>query len=266
MYTIVVFNYNYSRYLTGLFSSFQSLLRANVPYNIFFCDDGSTDNSLDNAARLSESLGISNIYFLNISKSPNNRVKPYQGQLEGLKLVCDVYEDLIFDNVFLIDSDDHYDEAFFETNRFDFLHDCDFTFFKVVNGCGGIFEDPVVIKRRADQVEGIWPTITPTSGICLNKDVLFDFYDEIFNLSSSYDDVWLDSRLNMIASFRKSVYYSDKVVRRLIHGGNDSARMSFKRALLKQFSAMNYYRSIFRGNVRFSFRFFVLDVMRFFVK
>ncbi|EPN5406032.1 hypothetical protein ACT0JW_002616 [Vibrio cholerae] len=246
MLNIVVFNWNYSGFLSKLLNEMQVIY--NDPcYRIFICDDGSTDDSLDVLNDVISKFRIKNIIVFKSEKPNFGRDKPYQGQLEGLRKVIDSELFSVTEHYWLMDSDDYCYFSTLPNNFVDKVTSKKVSFTRVKNIDQSGFESDLLIKRRVMNNSSLFPTISVTSSIIASGEFILNNRDKIY--ADNFDDVWLDSRINMLACLLKKhdVEYLDEIVYRLIHGSNDSSKMSLRRMLNKQISAHDYFRFI-HGN------------------
>ncbi|HCM1316280.1 hypothetical protein [Vibrio parahaemolyticus] len=246
MLNIVVFNWNYSEFLNNLLREMQVIFN-NSQYRVFICDDGSTDDSLEIIDDVISKFCVGNVIVLKRENPNFGRKKPYQGQLESLRKVIDSEYFSKAEHYWLMDADDYCNfsslpDGFVEKVR---AKKVSFTKVKNINQSG--IEDDLLIKRSVLDSRSLFPTISVTSSIIASGTFLLENRELIY--AEGFDDVWLDSRLNMLACLlkRDEVEYLDEVVYRLIHGANDSAKMSLLRMLDKQISAHDYFRFI-HGN------------------
>jgi len=263
--SIVIFNYNYKRFLGQLFISLEYAFN-NDNINIFFCDDGSSDDSLGFVNSYIHTNNINNLTIIEVSPIELKRKYPSFGQLEGIKKVIDSYNKELNDYIVFIDSDDWFGEnsiknIYNEVNKtkckiyFNDLRDAE-SYHKLP-------KEKQMIKRKVHQINTkIWPTIVPTSGIVINKQLLIDNLDKIINFDKKFSDVWLDSRINMLAlNFIEKVKYTDIVIYRLIHGSNDSLQFNLKRTIKKQLQASKYFNLIVNKKLKFNIRKKILEII-----
>jgi glycosyltransferase involved in cell wall biosynthesis len=258
---IVVFNWNYAEYLKVLLGKMHGFYN-DVEYEIHICDDGSSDNSITVFQDFFKSNNINNA-FLHKKESINmGREKPYLGQLENLEKIYKSGKLLGCDYIWLMDADDYMESNDFTSDLKRQIGGFDVVFTNVINKSDN-FEEKMEISRRANDDITIWPTISVTSSIIFSMDFLSEFEDEIFNYNDNFDDVWLDSRINMIASrIEKSrVKYIDFNIYRIIHGSNDSGKMPLIRRLSKQIKSNNYYSFVCGDDKPFNIRTKLLDVL-----
>ncbi|MDX7751824.1 glycosyltransferase family 2 protein [Aeromonas caviae] len=244
MINVVVFNWNYSDFLTKLLKKMEPIYN-DAYFRILICDDGSTDDSLKIIHEY-VSKGINNIVVFERSELNYGRKMPYMGQIESLGKVMASDYFSSSDYYWLMDADDYFDFSIIsaEFKRKIESSVVNFTQVKNVSENDIYYEN---IKRKVCFNSSIFPTISVTSSIIVSGFFLEKYKTFIFK--DGFDDVWLDSRINMLACLLKSneVAYIDEHVCRLIHGGNDSINMPVLRALKKQIVAHNYYKFI-NGN------------------
>lgn len=237
---ILIFNKNYASFLPSLLDSLETNNVINNPkVDVFFCDDGSSDNSVSNLKQYIVKFKVENIELITVSKKGNVRKYYSHGQLEGLykfytmtKSHPDTYEFIYF-----LDSDDYFEPEYISKQDFESKFD---VFFGVINNeySDGRLSS-LIINRRVEHNMSIWPTITVTSGIAISYDFLEKNANAIFDFD--YKDVWLDSRINMLAMINpESTLYRKQAVRRRIHGMNDSLNMPLLRKVLKQIEALRF--------------------------
>ncbi|PTP00081.1 hypothetical protein CWO17_17880 [Vibrio sp. 10N.286.45.A3] len=258
---IVIFNWNYGKFLEVLLDKMQFFYN-DKSYTVHVCDDGSSDNSLEICEKYISEKKIRNITIHKKNKVNKGRSKPYLGQLENLE---NIYRNGSLDRcdyIWLMDADDYMDSQFFGIDFKRSLCGLDVAFTKVINKDENS-ESVMNIKRKANSDISIWPTISVTSSIIIAKHFLDSHCHLIFNYNKIYDDVWLDSRINMIASKIKNskVSYIDFNVYRVIHSSNDSARMPLTRRLEKQIKSNNYFTLVCSNKKPFNIRTKILDIL-----
>lgn len=243
MLNIVVFNWNYSKFLKKLLSEIQAI--TNHPeIRILICDDGSTDCSLDIVRNFISEFNTKNVFIFESKNLNLGRKKPYQGQLESLNKVMDSKFFSTSDHYWLMDADDYYYFSTLNTKFLDTIKEKKICFTKIKNITNDGIESDMIIKRPIFENNTLFPSISVTSSIIVSGEFLLSNKKYIFD--DRFDDVWLDSRLNMLACLLKKeeVKYIDKYIFRLIHNSNDSSKMPFSRILKKQISAHDYFRFI----------------------
>ena len=265
MLTIIIFNKDYARFLDKLFEGI--LFCNNRPdINVFFLDDGSSDNSNEKAKELGSF--IKNFYYIQLTPKGNKRPIPSLGQLKGLQYILKNYQDKLNEYIQFLDSDDWLSNNFFyNINSLLSSLKYQLIFHTMVNAIGK--DEPpqnsiYPIKRKIGQFKSrIWPTIMPTSSILLSKKFLKENEDAILDQDPLFYDVWLDSRINILAMNISSnlVYYSSIFVYRRLHENNDSFKGGFKRKILKQKRTASYMDKYLRKNMLFNLRTFLLKVI-----
>lgn len=244
MINVVVFNWNYSDFLKNLLTKMEPIYN-DAYFRILICDDGSTDDSLKIINEYI-SKGINNIVVFERSELNYGRKMPYMGQIESLGKVMESDYFSSSDYYWLMDADDYFDFSMIsaEFKRKIESSVVNFTQVKNVSKNDTYYEN---IKRKVCSNSLIFPTVSVTSSIIVSGFFLEKYKAFIFK--DGFDDVWLDSRINMLACLLNSdeVAYIDEHVCRLIHGGNDSINMPVLRALKKQIVAHDYYRFINRN-------------------
>ena len=258
---IVVFNWNYGEYLDVLLNKMKSILNVDS-YEIYICDDGSSDNSLDVCRCFINGNSARNINLIESERINLGRSKPYLGQLENLEKIYKNGDLNSCDYIWLMDADDYFESRDLPSDFEKIISGKEVVFTKVINKSDDNVEY-MPIKRKANTDLSIWPTISVTSSIIMSKQFLADNYQLIFNYNSDFDDVWLDSRVNMIASRidNNKVEYINFPVYRLIHSNNDSKAMPLKRRIAKQIKSNNYFSSVCNGKKPMNFRTKVLDFL-----
>ncbi|EGR4192200.1 glycosyltransferase [Vibrio cholerae] len=258
---IVVFNWNYGVYLGELLNNMKDIINSDE-YKIIVCDDGSYDNSLAVLDNYINENNAKNIIICSKNEINKGREKPYLGQLENLK---NAYDSRLLDDcqyIWLMDADDYLLSRDLPKDFYNYyLSGSQVSFTKVIN----FTKDKqygLIIKRKANEILNIWPTVSVTSSIIMSRDFLAENYSRLFNFDTEFDDVWLDSRVNMIASRINNdlVRYINFPIYRRIHGGNDSGKMSLRRRILKQNSSNRYYSYICNYKKPFNLRTKLLDV------
>lgn len=262
--SIVIFNYNYHRFLGKLFESLNYAFN-HKEINIFFCDDGSSDDSLKFVSNYIKEKYINNLTIVKISSVNYKRKYPSGGQLEGIKKIVENNDINLHDYIAFIDSDD-----WFEINSIKNILDEINNSYKIyLNDLrDSVSYDNLPSKKRAikrdinKQESKIWPTIVPTSGIVIKKQILIENIEKITNQSKEFCDVWLDSRINMLAlNYKNSVKYTDIVVYRYMHGSNDSLKFDLKRTVQKQLQASKYFNYIVKVKLKFNLRKKILEII-----
>jgi hypothetical protein len=256
--TIIIFNYNYLRFLDKLFDSLKSSFN-HPEINIFFCDDGSCDGSYEFVSKYIRTNLINNLKIIKVSSSDIKRKNPSFGQIEGVKLVMSEHNDLVNDYVCLIDSDDWIADGSIagilkevkNTRLHLYLNDL-----RDTNSYGDLNVRKRILQRKIYSINTkIWPTIVPTSGIVISRNFLKDNFDKLTNLNDCFSDVWLDSRINILGmNYKSSVKYTDILIYRLIHGNNDSLNFNLKRTLKKQVQVSQYFNYAVSTNLKMNLR------------
>ncbi len=260
MLNVVVFNWNYSKFLKKLLSEIKAIFN-NPEFRILICDDGSTDCSLHIVKNVISEFNVDNIFIFE-SKRPNlGRKKPYQGQLESLNKVMDSKFFSTSDHYWLMDADDY---CYFSTLNSKFMDKVTskkicFTTVKNITNEG--IESDITIKRTVFESKTLFPSISVTSSIIVSGEFLLTNKKYIFD--DKFDDIWLDSRLNMLACLLedKDVDYIDECIYRLIHDSNDSGKMSLSRMLRKQIYAHDYFRFIHNNKLMLNPRMCILTIL-----
>lgn len=233
----------------------------NPHYRVFICDDGSTDNSLVLVNSVISKFCVENIIVLKSVKPNFGREKPYQGQLEGLNKVINSEQFSASEHYWLMDADDYSHFSTLPNNFVEKVTSKKVTFTKVKNINRSGVENDLLIKRSVMNNRSLFPTISVTSSIIVSGEFLLKNNELIF--AEGFHDVWLDSRLNMLACLLDSndVQYVDDIVYRLIHGSNDSVKMTLNRKLDKQISAHDYFRFIHGNKLMMNPRMLLLTVL-----
>lgn len=260
MLNIVVFNWNYSEFLKKLLSEMQVIFN-HPQFRILICDDGSTDHSLNIVSSVITKFNTENIFIFESNKPNKGRKKPYLGQIESLNKVMNSSFFSTSDHYWLMDADDYCN---FSTLGSDFIKKITskkicFTSVKNITRDGVISD--VSIKRPICKNNNLFPSISVTSSIIVSGEFLITYQKYIFD--NRFDDVWLDSRLNMLACLLdvNDVEYIDECIFRLIHGSNDSAKMSLSRRLKKQIYAHDYFRFIHNNKIMLNSRMCFLSIL-----
>jgi hypothetical protein len=263
--SIVIFNYNYHRFLDKLFDSLSYALN-HKQVNIFFCDDGSSDDSLKFVSNYIKEKNINNLTVVKVSGVNYKRKHPSGGQLEGIKKLVENNDINLNNYIAFIDSDDWFDvnsikSILDEINNYSYeiyLNDL-----RDSVSYDNLPSEKQVIKRYVNKQQSkIWATIVPTSGIVIKKQILIDNMEKITNQNEKFCDVWLDSRINMLAlNYKNSVKYTDIVAYRYMHGSNDSLKFDLKRTMQKQLQASKYFNYIVKVKLKFNFRKKILEII-----
>ncbi len=233
----------------------------NPQFRILICDDGSTDHSLNIISNVITEFNTENIFIFESNKPNKGRIKPFLGQIESLNKVMNSSFFSTADHYWLMDADDYCN---FSTLGSDFIKKITskkicFTSVKNITREGGVSD--LSIKRPIFKSKNLFPSISVTSSIIVSGEFLLANQRYIFD--DRFDDVWLDSRLNMLACLldANDVEYIDECIFRLIHGSNDSGQMSLSRKLKKQIYAHDYFRFIHNNRFMLSPRMCFLSVL-----
>jgi len=262
MQSIIIFNYNYEKFLGKAINSCSSVFN-NTEFNIFFLDDGSSDNSIQFIKNFVKDNSIYNIHIIENRKfNAPKREFPSHGQLTGLGKVFNDKFEMLGNYIFFLDADDYFKfniKAFSDDNLS--MNFYDVIYLKVVDFIVSkrLFKQQK-IKRYADSgSKEMWPSIVPTSGIILKKSFITNNYENIFNLNPRFSDIWLDARINILSLGEElEIKYSNEKCVRLIHNDNDSLKGGLIRAFLKQLIALSYRDSIMHlKDCKKSLRYFV---------
>jgi|GEM_PF-6889600 hypothetical protein len=263
--SVVIFNYNYHRFLNKLFDSLSYAFN-HKQINIFFCDDGSSDDSLSFVYNYIEKYDICNLIIIKVSNVEDKREYPSGGQLEGIKKIIDNHNADLYDYISFIDSDDWFD-TFSVENILDEINHNNFKIY--LNDLRDAksytdlpFEKQPTKRKISNTIHKIWPTIVPTSGIVIQKEILIENIDKLINSDRCFCDVWLDSRINMLAiNYKDNVKYTNIIVYRYMHGENDSLKFDLKRKLQKQIQASKYFNYIVKVKLEFNIRKKILEII-----
>lgn len=243
MLNLLVFNWNYNSYLVDFLDSV-SCLKNSSKVRVFFVDDGSTDESIETLKNHIIDKDISN-FHLSLSGTENlGRKYPAFGQLEGLKRVLNSQVIDIEDSIWFMDVDDTFDFSNLDIIYDELERGNDVTFLNLHDKNlmdGSIKEYPISRKIDGARNKEIWPSISPTSSIIIKARFIDSWHKILFDFSSDFSELWLDARVNILAQKYCKVSYSDIVVYRNIHGGNDSLNIGFFRALNKQLQACSFF-------------------------
>lgn len=239
MLNIIVFNWNYSRFLDNLFEKLSNIKDCH-DVNIFICDDGSTDDSRTKIKKFVNKYD--GVTFVNVSDDNYGRKYPFEGQLQGLK---DVLNKTTEDNNYywLLDADDYIELSDFSQVLKNLDSNKKLYITKLCNI--DIFsghKQYKKINRKIRDYKGIsWPTTSPTSSLIVKRNFLINNQVAIFDFN--YNEVWLDSRINMLADNLEQYEfeYIDSNVYRNIHDTNDSFKNNLKRNLIKQVQSYKFY-------------------------
>ena len=242
---IVVFNYDYGCFVEKLFSSLnENAVINNDDFYLFFCDDGSKDDSLQIVNSLIEQYHVYNISVLSVRpKASGRRDYPAFGQLYALQMAIDNYGVDGINLCFLVDCDDYYPAGYFHTVSDSHQHLSRQVYFSNiidVDPVGRVIENRL-IARKVHVAMSIWPTVTCTSGVAFDRNFIKENYSKLFCFSLDYFDVWLDARVAMLSINSGDVAYLDSPVYRLIHQSNDSRNVNFNRWIKKQVQSARFF-------------------------
>jgi len=263
--SIVIFNYNYHRFLDKLFDSLTYALN-HKQINIFFCDDGSSDDSLNFVSNYIEEKNIDNLTIIEVSNMNDKRIYPSGGQLEGIKKLVENDDVNLNDYIAFIDSDDWFDVGSVKSILDEINNNSYLIYLNDLRDSvsyNNLPSEKQAIKRYVNKQESkIWATIVPTSGIVIKKQILIENIESITNQGKEFCDVWLDSRINMLAlNYKNSVKYTDIVAYRYMHGSNDSLKFDLKRTVQKQLQASKYFNYIVKVKLKFNLRKKILEII-----
>ncbi|MFB2679529.1 hypothetical protein [Shewanella mangrovisoli] len=260
---IVIFNYNYSYFINSIFNSLRcNDVVNNDKYVIFFCDDGSNDDSTSIVNRYINDNDVWNIELVEVRPKNSERREFFSfGQLCALQMVLASTNLENIDLCFLVDCDDYYPSNYFSTfYDFSFGNKKEVYFSKIFNvSVDGTFLNEKYIKRPVSKLMSCWPTVTCTSGVVLSSSFLRKYNRELFDFSLSFTDVWLDSRIAMLSVNHGDVAYLNIFCNRVIHNANDSRKSNFKRKFLKQIQSQRYFKCYVK--TKRSIRLKVLDFL-----
>lgn len=263
---IVIFNKNYCHFKCDLTTSLEkNNVFNNKKYHVIFCDDGSSDDSFNRWSEYKDKNKIINLEVLRVSPFNTNREFYSHGQIHGLKMALDFLdkENIDVELFFLLDSDDYFSDCYLE--KVGILHGKlgKSLYFNQIYNFNSSGERTKSIKaRKVDNVQGIWPSVILTSGICFSSKIVEIFSEAIFDLK--YRDVWLDSRINTLSMLIPSeVEYTEEIVYRRLHGSNDSRNVNIFRKIKKQLEIADYFNRhvLSKRKFRFNLRVFVLILL-----
>lgn len=260
MLNIVIFNWNYANFLKKLLNEIKTIV--NKPeFRILICDDGSTDCSLDLMKNFISEFNAINVFIFESTEPNLGRKKPYQGQLESLNKIMNSKYFSTSDHYWFMDADDYCNFSTLGPEFFKKIKSKKICFTKVKNITNEGLESNLSIKRTVLESKNLFPSISVTSSIITSGEFLFNNKSYIFD--ERFDDVWLDSRLNMLACLLKpeDIEYLNEYIFRLIHGSNDSSKMSLLRILRKQIHAHDYFKYIHKNKFMFNSRMFILSIL-----
>lgn len=259
MINIVVFNWNYGRFLSCLLNKMIPIFN-DERFRIFICDDGSTDNSLEIIKKYIADYSLNNLIVIESEIINLGRDKPFLGQIENLNKVIKHHRVDKDDYYWLMDADDYFDFSLVDSDFYQKVTSKMITFTKVKN-ISDSGESYLKIKRNVLDSKSVFPTISVTSSIIFSGNFLSLYYDEIF--TEKFNDLWLDSRINMLACLlsKENVAYINEYICRVIHTDNDSGNMSLSRFLRKQIVAYRYFKYINKGRIMMHPRMLFISVV-----
>ena len=257
MLSIIIFNKNYSRFFSRLFKSVSSCQKWS-DIRVFFIDDGSSDESAEKARILGHTLN--KFHYIQLTPFGNKRLYPSFGQLEGLDYILTKHEEELDDYILFLDSDDWLPDNFIRKfNKYLFSRKYKVIFNKTLNTTeqnNHINTKTYPIIRKIGQFRNrTWPSTSPMSSIVVSKEFLKHNKKRILNYGKEYSNVWLDTRINVLAMNLKpkEVLYSNIPIYRLIHKKNDSLNYGLKRDVLQQTQTSRYLCKYLNGHEEFQF-------------
>ncbi len=184
--SILITNFNKEKYIEKALST--SLNQTYKNFEVLVYDDGSTDNSINIIKKYKKITLIKNKNKIKKS-SPQNQIF---GILALLKRSKGKY-------IFFLDGDDY-----FKKNKIIFF----IKYLKKNNKIKFLQDLPILLsnnkkfnlKKKKYQFS-VWPTIVPTSSICVEKKYLIDFLNYLYK--NNFPDLEIDARI-VIYSFLKN--------------------------------------------------------------
>ena len=188
--SILIANFNNSSYIKQCIDSLKSQTYKNL--EIIFFDDNSSDNSLEIIKK-----------FTNV-KIIENKIQTKFASINQLNAFKKAFEISKGDLVFLLDSDDYFNEekiekvvGYFRDNKKA----------KIVFNFPFIVENKNVYKdkNKGKLIKPYWPYIHPTSCISIKKDC----FDELLKFISyeNFTDVWIDLRICLFSKYILKDFY-----------------------------------------------------------
>ena len=182
--SILIANYNNSSYIQQCIDSLNSQTYKNL--EIIFFDDNSSDNSIEQIKQ------FSNVKII------ENKIQTKFGSLNQLNAFKKAVEISRGDLVFLLDSDDYFNEEkvkkivdYFEKNKKAEI----------------VFDYPFIVKNKniypdknnSKILKTYWSYIHPTSCISVKKNCFLELLDLISY--EDYTDVWIDLRISLFSKY-----------------------------------------------------------------
>lgn len=184
--SILITNFNKEKYIRkALSTSFNQSYRN---FEVLVYDDGSTDNSINIIKKYKKVTLITN----------RNKIKksPPQNQILGILTLVKRSKGKY---IFFLDGDDY-----FKKNKILFF----IKYLKKNNKIKFLQDLPILLSNREKfklkkkkYKFSIWPTIVPTSSICVEKNYLINFLSYVYK--NNFPDLEIDTRI-VIYSFLKN--------------------------------------------------------------
>ena len=182
--SIVIANYNNSIFIEDCINSLKSQTYKNI--EIIFFDDNSSDKSLDVINK-----------FNNV-KIIQNKIQTKYGSLNQMNAFKKSIQSSTGDIIFLLDSDDYFEQHKIEKIINFFLEHKDK---KIVYDFPTIIKETnqFHVKKKKNFYNTYWGYIHPTSCISIRK----EFVNEVFNkiINDKFTDTWLDLRMLLFSKY-----------------------------------------------------------------
>ena len=182
--SIVIANYNNSIFIEDCINSLKSQTYKNI--EIIFFDDNSSDKSLDVINK-----------FNNV-KIIQNKIQTKYGSLNQMNAFKKSIQSSTGDIIFLLDSDDYFEQHKIEKIINFFLEHKDK---KIVYDFPTIIKEnnQFHVKKKKNFYNTYWGYIHPTSCISIRK----EFVNEVFNkiINDKFTDTWLDLRMLLFSKY-----------------------------------------------------------------
>ena len=191
--SILITNFNKEKYILKALKS--SLSQTYKNSEVLLYDDNSTDNSLNEIKKLRN-------YRLIINNDPKKESSP-QNQILG---VLKIFKKSKGKYIFLLDGDDY-----IKKNKISFF----MNYIKTNNKIKLLQDIPKLVSKKKkikikkkNQFFTIWPTVIPTSSICVERKYFKNFLKYI--QKDRYPDLEIDSRIIIYTYLKNELNFINK--------------------------------------------------------
>ena len=191
--SVLITNFNKEKYILKALES--SLSQTYKNFEVLLYDDNSTDNSLKIIKKLSN-------YKLTINRNPKKASSPLN-QIIG---IIKIFKKSKGKYIFFLDGDDYIkkDKISYFINYINKNIKI-----KLLQDIPRLVLDKKKIKiKKKNQYFTIWPTIIPTSSICIERQYLNKFLKYI--RKDQYPDLEIDSRIVIYSYLKKELNFINK--------------------------------------------------------